>query len=105
MTATNINRLAGPQRQLVDRMTRLKFGRIEELEIRNGVPVFDPAPRVVRDIKLGGDATVYPNLSSKDFELKPQVLDLLAHLTALGDGRVECLEVKNGLPFRLVVRE
>ncbi len=105
ITGTAKTLLSEPQRHLVDRMTRLNFGRIEDLMVRNGLPVFEPKPKVVRDIKLGSDSTVRPNVPRPDFELKPQVVDLFVQLSELGDGLVECLEVKNGLPFRLVVQE
>lgn len=32
-------------------MQEINFGRIERLIIRDGQPVLDPAPRIIRDIK------------------------------------------------------
>lgn len=105
MKVTAYSALSEPQRSLVERMQKLNFGRIEALTVRNGLPVFDPQPKVIRDIKLGGEPEPRADLSKRDFELKPQVVDLFTHFRTLGDATVECLEIKHGLPFRLVVQE
>lgn len=95
--------LSAPRRQLLETMQRLNFGRIEDLEIRKGEPMFNPAPRIVQDIKLGGENGPRPELVAADFVLKSQVAEFFEHLTRIGDGSVETIEVKHGLPFKLVV--
>jgi hypothetical protein len=90
-------------RRLVELMQQVNFGRIENLTVRGGRPVLEPPPRVVREIKIGGDNGPRPESRRHDFPLKDQVTELFAHLEALGDGTVEVLEVKHGLPFRLLV--
>jgi RNA polymerase sigma factor (sigma-70 family) len=97
--------LSESHRKLVEMMQNLNFGRIEGLQIRNGEPVLDPPPRLIRDIKLGGENGPRPELGHFDFALKSQVLELLEHFTELENCRIEVLEVKNGLPFRLVVEQ
>jgi hypothetical protein len=86
-------------------MQRLNFGRIEGLVVQDGRPVFDPRPRVVREIKFGGENGPRPELAKADFALKAEVRQLFAQLEALGDGVVSSLEVKHGLPFRMIVEE
>jgi hypothetical protein len=95
--------LSEPRRRLVEMMQQISFGRIDCLAVRGGEPVFDPKPRVIRDIKLGGENS--PGLESghRDFLLKTQVIELLDYLTEVNDGIVESIEVKHGLPFRLIV--
>ena len=95
--------LSAPRRRLLETMQRLNFGRIEDLEIRGGDPVFSPAPRLVQDIKLGGENGPRPELANADFVLKTQVAEFFDHLSRLGDGSVESIEVKHGLPFKLVM--
>lgn len=97
--------LSPARRRLLEMMQRLNFGRIEELEIRGGEPVFSPAPRVIQDIKLGGENGPRPELESADFVLRSQVIEFFAHLGKLGDGCVELIEVKHGLPFKLLVEQ
>ena len=101
--ASTKSSLSGPQKRLVELMQRLNFGRIEGLVVQAGQPAFDPLPRIVRDIKIGGENGPRPEAASGDFALKSQITELLEHLSQLRDGPVEVIEVKNGLPFRLVV--
>jgi hypothetical protein len=86
-------------------MQRLNFGRIEGLEIRNGEPVFQPLPKVVQDIKIGGENGPRPELAIEDFALRNSVLELFEHISQLGNGRVETLEIKYGLPFKLIIQQ
>lgn len=88
---------------LLDTMHRIGFGRIEKLAVRDGEPVFHPAPRVVQDIKLGEFAPNVPLPVGTDFLLKAQVIALFDHLRRLGDGELEVIHIQNGLPFRVVV--
>lgn len=95
--------LAPAARRLVEEMQRINFGRVEKLAFRDGLPVFDPAPRVVLDIKLGNDNGGRRERDLPDFELKAEVVDLFRHMAALGDGLVESLEIRGGLPCRMQV--
>ena len=97
--------LSAPRRRLLEAMQRLNFGRIEGLEIRNGEPVFQPAPRIIQDIKIGGENGPRPELSIEDFALKSAVIELFDHLSRIGDGTLESIEIKYGMPFRLVVEQ
>jgi hypothetical protein len=91
--------------RLVRLMQELNFGQVRDLVVRDGEPVFDPPPRVVREVKFGGENGPRPEVAKGDFALKAQVRELLAQLEALGDGLVECIEVKHGLPFKMTVEE
>ncbi len=94
------------QRQrLIELMQRVNFGRLEGLVVRNGDPLFDPPPRVIREIKFGGENGPRPELESEDFVLKAQVVDLLAQLDRLHNGTIDAIEVKHGLPFRAIIAE
>ncbi|MHC5055206.1 MAG: hypothetical protein ACYTKD_10880 [Planctomycetota bacterium] len=92
-------RLTAPKRRLVELMQRVNFGRIERLAVRAGEPVFDPPPRVVREIKLGRESGPRPEMALGDFSLKGPVRQLLDGLARLGDGVVQSVEVKHGLPL------
>jgi len=97
--------LSESQVHLLELMQRVNFGRIEGLPVRRGEPVMDPPPRIVREIKFGGENGPRPEIAKADFELKAKVQDLFAHLEAIGDGVVRCIEIKHGLPFRMTVEE
>ena len=65
--------------------------------------MFDPAPRVILDIKFCGENGPRPELGAADFALKEQVVDLFRRCDEIGDGVIESLVVKHGLPFSMSV--
>jgi hypothetical protein len=97
--------LSGPRRWLVERMQRLNFGRIEGLQVCRGEPVLDPAPRIIREHKFGGENGPRPELAAPDFALKAEVIELCREFDRLQDATVAVLEVKHGLPFRMVIAD
>lgn len=86
-------------------MQRINFGRIEGLKFAAGEPVLDPRPVLVREHKFGGENGPRAELATNDFLLKQQVVELFAFFDQLRDGEIEVLEIKHGLPFRMIVRE
>jgi hypothetical protein len=105
MSVSSKSSLSPARRWLLELMQSINFGRIENMEVRGGEPVFDPLPYVVREIKLGADSGPRPEVALADFCLKAQVVDLWNRLDQLGTGTVEVLEVKHGLPFQIAVPE
>jgi hypothetical protein len=98
--------LSTPQKRLLEIMQKMNFGRIEGLVIRAGEPAFSPPPRIVKDVKLGApDNGARPELESADFTLKREHIELFENLRRFGDGTIESIEIKSGLPFRLMVEE
>lgn len=78
---------------LLELMQSINFGRIEGLAVLHVDPVLDPPPRVVREIKFGGENGPRPELDASDFVLKEQVVELFAYLDRLGDGTIDVIEV------------
>ena len=99
-----LHKLTPSQDRLVRLMQTMNFGRIEQLHIQAGEPVFEPRPQTVREIKFGGDNLPRRELDCADFILKGQVIELLEHFRVLGDAVVETLVVKHGLPFSMLLR-
>lgn len=97
--------LSVAQKWLLELMQSINFGRIEGLSVRSGQPVIDCGPRVVREIKFGGENDPRPERSRTDFLLKSQVVELFQHFDQLGNGTIELLEVKHGLPFRMTIAQ
>jgi len=95
--------LTGPQQRLVELMQQINFGRIEDLQVRNGVPVFNPPPRVIRKLKVGADNSPRPEYGFDDFLLRQQTEELLSAIEQMGDGEVLVIDVRHGLPFSLEV--
>ncbi len=96
--------LSPARKRLVEMMQELNFGRIEGLTVLDGEPVLHPGPRIIRDIKLGADNGPRPESEHSDFALKSQIVELFDLFALLGNGSIETLEIKHGLPFRLLVQ-
>lgn len=94
--------LSPTYQRLQEVVQSLNFGRIERLMIRNGEPCYEQPPHIVEEIKLasGPDHRVDP--SEAIFTLKKQFAVLFAHLKQVRDGFVD-IEVRHGLPFKLVL--
>jgi len=97
--------LPEPRQRLVELMQAINFGRIEGLAVLDGDPVLDPPPRVIREVKFGGENGPRPELDAGNFLLKSQVVELFRHFDELGNGTIDVLEIKHGLPFRMLVAE
>ena len=97
--------LSHPGRRLVELMQRINFGRVEGVFVRRGEPVLDPPPRLVREVKFCAENGPRAETAKEDFALKAQVRELFAHMEAMGDGVISRIEVKHGLPFRMIFEE
>ncbi len=93
------------QVELVELMQHLDFGIVEGLVIRDGLPVLDPRPRIVRDVKFGAGNGRRDEAGLTDFALKSNVQELMNTFACLGNATVHRLEIKHGLPFRMQVEE
>jgi len=105
MIATFKSLLSPSRRYLVELMQRINFGRIEGLTVRGGEPVFDTdaPPRVMQDVKFGGENGPRQEAHTADFALKLQVVELFGHFDRLVNARIESLTIKHGLPFTMQV--
>ena len=93
--------MTAAQVRLLQIMRECQFGRIENLPVRDGQPVFDGGVKVVRATRLGGKGLGTKLVSSDEFELKLAVRDLFGELTRLGKGTVVRVEFRHGLPSLL----
>ncbi len=99
----HVTDLSPSQRRLLRLFQAINFGRIEELEVRGGEPQFSPLPRVFVELKLDVDDGPRPESRLQHFPLRSQVGRFFTQLAQLRDGTVECIELRHGLPFRMVV--
>lgn len=98
-----IQDLSPAQQRLVRLFQSINFGRVEELEIRNGEPEFSPAPRVFVELKLDVADGPRPESRLGSFQLRSQMERFFTQISRLKDGTVEVIEVRHGLPFRMVI--
>ena len=99
MTKSSLN---PAQQRTVEIIEALGFGVIERLWLRDGLPCYDPEPRVVQTIKLDAESARQPEPVPSDLMLKKEFESLFNQLSRLHDGVVD-IEVRHSLPFRLVL--
>jgi hypothetical protein len=94
--------LSPPRRALVRLCQRMNFGQIQNVRVQGGNPVFDPHPFVLIDERL--DVTEEPRQETTlaDFVLAAELRRLMARLDEIGNGTIERIEVRAGLPRRVV---
>jgi hypothetical protein len=97
--------LSPGRQELVRLCETINFGSIENLEVRDSEPVFDPAPLMLRDLKLDSDEGSRPELDLVDFVLSNEVLRLARHLDEMKIGTVRRVEVRGGLPRRILLEQ
>ena len=95
--------LSAAQNHLVELFQMLNFGRIEALRVSGGEPVFDPPPRIIQKVKIGGENGPRPENSYGDFRLKQGLIELLEVISRLGEGEIQAIEVRYGLPCTLEI--
>ena len=98
------SQLSAPRQAFVRLCQALDYGYIQGLEVRDSNPVFDPPPPVFMDLKLESDDGRRLEADLTDFELRHELCRLLARLDELKDAKIERIEVRAGIPRRLVFR-
>ena len=97
--------LSPARQRLIELLGCVHFGRICDLAVLGGEPVFQPNTTVIRTLKIAGQNFARPAAASSDFVLKNAYWELLDHLSRIGDGVIERIEVAHGLPLLLEIRE
>ena len=72
--------------------------------MKNGEPLPSPVPVVLLDVKLDSSEFARPEIQLADFALPAEVCRLLDRLDELGTAMIESLEVRAGVPRRVVFR-
>ena len=99
-----LSELSSPRQVLVRICQSLNFGQILNLNVCGGEPMYAPEPTVLVDIKLDSAEGRRPDAYLADFTLPEGMRRLLGQLDALGTGTIETIEVRSGVPRRIVLR-
>ena len=97
------SQLSASRQVLVRLCQNINFGQVQDLHVRNSELVWDPAPTVLSEIKLDIEEAPRPENELSDFKLSAQIQRLMRRLDQLRDGRIERIEVREGIPRRLVL--
>ena len=90
-------------RKLIALMQETNFGEIRDLWVKDGQPVFQPAPTIIRHVKLGADNGPRPERAAADFRIRREVQELLGELGRIGTGRILRIAIKHGIPTDLLM--
>jgi hypothetical protein len=96
--------LSPARRSLVRLFQSLNFGQVHNLLVRDGEPIFVPPPDVLFDVRLDIDEASRPELNISDFQLRDEILRFMARLDGMSGGIIEQLDVRAGLPRRVLIR-
>jgi hypothetical protein len=78
------------------------FGELQGIHVQDADPIFDGGSVVVLDAKLDKEEEPRPELDLADFALSAEVLRLMSRLDELKNGTIQRLEVRAGIPRRLI---
>lgn len=82
---------------------RINHGSVENLRVENAEPVFDPLPVILRDVKLDRPDEPRAEALLVDFVLAKELVCLLRHLDEMKCGTVRHVEVRAGIPRRILM--
>jgi hypothetical protein len=102
ISPTRFSEISPAWRDLVRLCQSINHGQIESLQIANGEPSFNPAPRVFFDVKLDNEEGPRPEVALPDFELCSELHRLMRRIDNIKQGRVARLEIRGGIPRRAV---
>ena len=101
--AQRLSQLSASRQMLVRLCQDINFGQIQGLLVRNSEPVWDLAPTVLSEVKLDAEDAPRPENELPDFKLSSEVKRLMSQLDQLKDGKIERIEVRAGVPKRMVL--
>ena len=84
--ALRLSQLSVSRQALVRLCQSANYAQIEQLQVKESEPVFDPAPVVLLDLKLDSDELPRPELTLTDFALTAEFRRLMDRLDALKNG-------------------
>ena len=100
----SFSQLSVPRQALIRLCQRMNYGAIHDLCVKDTEPVLSPPPPVLIDVRLDADEVPRPEVDLPDFELCNEVRRLIGHLEELKTGVIERIEVRAGIPRRIVFR-
>ena len=97
-----LSQLSG-ERQLLVRLCQLvNFGEIRDVEVRNREPVLGSASRLLVDVRLDSEESPRRESLLADFNLCNEICRLFAEFDRLENARISRVEVRAGLPRRIL---
>jgi hypothetical protein len=99
---SRFSELSAARQALVRLLQSLNYGHLLRLHVRAGEPCFSPPPVILAELKLEGSEQVRQEVELTDFVLREEVRRLMEKLDLVQDGTIERIEVRAGIPRRVV---
>lgn len=93
---------SAPRKQLLRVMQEHPYSRIDHLTVAHGDPVFASGTKIVAETKFGAADGPRREVGLSDFVLKKEHVELFQQLEKIGSGELLTLEIRGGLPFRMI---
>ena len=81
----------------------IDYGQILNLAVFEREPIYNPPPSLLLDIKLNADCGGRSECELMDFALCEEVCSLLDRLDRMKGGCIRRIEVRAGIPRRILV--
>ena len=104
MAPLRFSELSAPRQVFIRQCQRIDFGRIVGLLVRDSEPVFVEQTEIFLDLKLDADDNPRPEEHLSDFTLCAELTRLFAKLDAIRNSFIEHVEVRAGIPRRIVFK-
>jgi hypothetical protein len=102
MSSLRLSDLSRARQSLIRLCQSVVYGQLLGINIEHGNPVLDPLPTALIDLKLDTADDPRPELGLTDFELREEIVRLMARLDELQNVRIERIEVRAGIPRRVI---
>lgn len=76
----------------------LQYGRIERLHVRDGEPVLEPMPKVIRTVKFSAPTSKHSATTLAEVLSKPQTKAFLQEISMMKSACIQRLEVRDSQP-------
>jgi hypothetical protein len=104
MPQTRFSQLSTQRQALIRQCQQIGFGEIGRFLVRESEPVLTAETEVLFDVKLDRDDGQRLEQNLSDFEVSKEIVRLFSKLDAIGNAVVEHLEVRAGIPRRIVFK-
>ena len=96
--------MTNAERELIRLIRKTQFGSISNIKLAGGQPVLDSDTSVSVEFRLSGLEPTREVISESEYLKKPQVRTLFERFRTTGSGTIECIDVRDGLPFKMTVK-
>jgi hypothetical protein len=104
MAQLRFSELSGLRQAFIRQCQRMGFGKIVGLVVCDCEPVIGAQTEVLLDVKLDSAETRRPEQDLSDFVLCAEMVRLFHKLDAIRNGTIEHVEVRAGIPVRMIFK-